>query len=208
VSELVERTRNSVGLVEPAGRRVEEAAAREVAAAYAAARTRLDPLTRAAYARLATESDRLFGLIASADRPDPVRVRYTTCAEPYRDARELIASVTGGRLLEVTTVAADPHRRHPLMDSTRGGAYDRFRAVHDILGHAGLGLGFDRHGEFATWLHQERFHSPLARRALATELHGQHSVYWTTGHMAEPKAVLLDPDLVAHSHGFRHPCRL
>jgi hypothetical protein len=99
----------------------------------------------------------------------------------------------------VVTVAADRHRRHPLLDSTRGGAYDRFRAVHDILRHAGLGLGFDRHGELATWLHQERFHSPLARRALATELHGQHSVLWTTGQMAEPKAVLLDPRLLWRS---------
>ena len=204
---LVERSGSTAG-GGLAGRRVDPAAARAIAAAYATARTRRDPLTRAAYARLAAESDRLFGLITSPDQPDPVRVRYTTCPEPYRDAPELIASVTGDRLLEVTTVAADPQRRHPLMDSTRGGAYDRFRAVHDILGHAGLDLGFDRHGEFATWLHQERFHSPLARRALATELHGQHSVYWTTGHMAEPKAVLLDADLISRSHGFRQSCRL
>jgi hypothetical protein len=183
-----------------ADRRVDRAAAREVAAAYAGARTRLDPLSRAAYAHLVTESDRLFGLITSPDQPDPVRVHFTTCPLPYRDAPELIASVSGDRLLEVTTVAADPYRRHPVMDSTPGGEYDRFRAVHDILGHAGLGLGFDRHGEFAVWLYQERFHSPAARRALATELHGQHSVYWTTGHMAEPKAVLLDPELVRRSH--------
>jgi hypothetical protein len=206
VSELVGRTSNTVQTV--ADRRVDPAAARAVAAAYAAARTCLDPLTRAAYARLAAESDRMFGLITSPDQPDPVRVRYTTCPDPYRDARELIASVTDDRLLEVTTVAADPHRRHPVMDSTRGGAYDRFRAVHDILGHAGLDRGFDRHGEFATWLHQERYHTPLARRALATELHGQHSVYWTTGHMAEPKAILLDPELLGRSHGFRQSCRL
>jgi len=143
-----------------ADRRVDQAAAGAVAAAYAGARARLDPLTRAAYAQLATESDRLFGLITSPDEPDPVRVRFTTCPLPYRDASELIASVTGDRLLEVTTVAADRHRRHPLLDSTRGGEYDRFRAVHDVLGHAGLRLGFDRHGEFAVWLYQERFHGP------------------------------------------------
>jgi hypothetical protein len=112
--------------------------------APAGARTRLDPLTRAAYAQLATESDRLFGLITSPDKSDPVRVRFTTCPLPYRDASELIASVTGDRLLEVTTVAADRHRRHPLLDSTRGGEYDRFRAVHDVLGHAGPRLGFGR----------------------------------------------------------------
>ena len=54
----------------------------------------------------------------------------------------------------------------------------------------------DRNGEFAVWLHQQRFHCPLARRALATELHGQHSVLWTRGHMAEPDPALLDPQLL------------
>ena len=124
---------------------------------------------------------------------------FTRCPTPYDDAQELIRSVTDDRMLEVTSVAADPDRRHPLMDSAAGGAYDRFRAVHDVLGHARLGLGFDRNGEFAVWLSQEQFHSPLARRALATELHGQHSVRWTTGEVAEPKAVLLDPGLLSRT---------
>jgi hypothetical protein len=132
-----------------AGWRVDPAAARAVAAAYADAPTRRDPLTRAAYTRLVVESDRMLRRITSPHRPDAVSVRFTTCPEPYGSADELIASVTDHRLLEVATVAGEPHRRHPLMDSTRGGAYDRFHAVHDILGHAGLGLGFDRNGEFA-----------------------------------------------------------
>lgn len=190
------RPRSLTSLVD---RRVDPGAARAVAAAYLGARTRRDPLTRAAYAHLVAESDHLLRRITSPDQPDPVRVRFTTCPDPYRNAQELIASIIDDRLLEVTTVAVDPHRRHPLMDSTIGGAYDRFRAVHDILGHAGLGLGFDRNGEFATWLHQERFHGRSARRALATELHGQNSVLWTTGTMAEPKAVLLDPELLRRS---------
>ena len=108
-------------------------------------------------------------------------------------------------------MAADPDRRHPLVDSTPGGAYDRFRAVHDVLGHARLGLGFDRHGEFAAWRAQHPLHSPLARWALATELHGQHSVLWTTGRLAEPKAILLEPWIlrrsVAGSRGTRTPDR-
>jgi hypothetical protein len=36
----------------------------------------------------------------------------------------------------------------------------------------------------------------LARRALATELHAQHSVLWTSGELAEFKATLLSPDLL------------
>ena len=137
-----------------------------------------------------------------------MRVVFTRCPTPYDDAPELIRSVTDGRMLEVTTVDGDPDRRHPLMDSAVGGAYDRFRAVHDVVGHARLGLGFDRDGEFAVWLSQEQFHSPLARRALATELHGQHSVRWTTGEVAEPKAVLLDPRLLSRTRGYRRSTRV
>jgi len=177
-------------------RRVNPVLAREVAAAYLDAPSRRDPLTAAAYARLVTESNRLFELITAPDRPHPVRVVFTSCPTPYRDAQELIDSVTSDRILEVDTVAADGDRRHPLMDSGQGEAYDRFRAVHDVLGHARLRLGFDRDGEFAVWLAQERMHSPLARRALATELHGQHSVRWTTGDVAAPKAALLDPGML------------
>ena len=48
-------------------------------------------------------------------------------------------------------------------------------------------------GEYETWRFQERFHSTLACRALATELHAEHSVLWTSGTFADHKAVLLDP---------------
>lgn len=181
------------------GRRVDPAVAHEVAAAYLDAPARRDPLVVEAYARLVSESDRLFHEMTDPGRPEALRVRFTRCPEPYRDADELIVAVREARLLEVTTVAGDPDRRHPLMDGSRGGAYDRFRAVHDAIGHGRRRLGFDRHGEFGAWLAQEPLHGPLARRALATELHGQHSVRWTTGQVAEPKAVLLDPGLIFRS---------
>ncbi len=196
------RTRPVRDLVE---RRVDPAVAHEVAAAYLDAPGRRDPLAAAAYARLVEESDRLFGQITSPHRADAVRVVFTTCQTPYDDAQELIRSVNDGRVLEISTVATDAARRHPLMDSGMGGAYDRFRAVHDAVGHARLQLGFDRDGEFSVWLFQERFHSPLARPALATELHGQHSVRWTTGEVAEPKAVLLDPGLLSRTRASRSP---
>jgi hypothetical protein len=179
--------------------RVDPAAAHEVATAYLATPTRRDPVVAAAYRQLATESDRLYERITSPDRPGRVRVAFTACQSPYADAGELIRSVREHRLLEVVSVAAQPERRHPLLGGEAGGALDRFRAVHDVLGHARLQLGFDRDGEFATWRSQSRFHSPLARRAIATELHGQHSVCWTTGETAEPKALLLDPHLVRRS---------
>jgi hypothetical protein len=39
----------------------------------------------------------------------------------------------------------------------------------------------------------------LARRALATELHAEHSVRWTTGELPEHKAVLLDERVISRS---------
>lgn len=176
--------------------RVDQSVAREVATVYHDARDSRDPLTDAAFAQLVTETDQLFRWITQPNRPDAVQVFFTTCENPYRDSAELIASVRAFRALEVTTVAVDHDRRHPLMSNDRGGGYDRFRAVHDVLGHAGLQVGFDRDGEYAAWLAQERFHSCLARRALGTELHGQHSVRWTTGEIARPKAMLLDDALL------------
>jgi hypothetical protein len=179
---------------------VDSAAAHEVAAAYLDTPSRRHPLVMAAYAQLVTESDLLFEWITSPDRPGRVQIVFTTCPQPYASAWELIESVRDDRVLEVATVATQHDRRHPLMGSdVVGGAYDRFRGVHDVLGHARLQLGFDRDGEFAVWRSQERFHSPLARWALATELHGQHSVLWTTGELAEPKAVLLDPRALRRS---------
>jgi hypothetical protein len=172
------------------------AAARDAAAAYVDTPTTRDPLVAAAYAQLVTESDQLFRHLTSPDRPGRVHIAFTTCPAPYANADELIGSVRHDRLLEVDTLATKHDRHHPLMGNEFGGASDRFRAVHDVLGHARVGLGFDRDAEFAIWLWQERFHGPLARRALATELHGQHSVLRTTGDLAQPKAILLRPELL------------
>ena len=176
--------------------RVNPIVARDVAGAYLAATARSSPIAVAAFAQLVTETNQLFRWITEPARPNAMRVFFTRCENPYSDARELIASVRDLRTLEITTVAADRARSHPLMLNDIGGDYDRFRAVHDALGHGRMQLGFDRDGEFAVWLSQERFHSPLARWALGTELHGQHSVRWTTGEIAEPKATLLEQALL------------
>src|SRR5262245_43963014 len=135
--------------------RVDEAVAREVAATYVDAASDGEAVTVAAFAQLVRETDRLFTWITQPNRRNALCVRFTTCDNPYRDAQELIAAVRESRTLEVTTVAVDRDRRHPLMGNELGGSYDRFRAVHDALGHARLRLGFDRDGEFTVWRAQE-----------------------------------------------------
>jgi hypothetical protein len=176
---------------------IDPIAAAEVAAAHLAAPRVGSPFAQAAYDQLSRESDRLFDLVTNGRRP--VRIFFTMSLWPYRDADELITSIRRDRVLEVSTVAREADRGHPLMGCGIGAAYDRFRAVHDILGHGCLDVGFDRDGEYAAWLFQERFHSRLARQALATELHGEHSVRWTTGDLPEHKATVLDQRLITRS---------
>ncbi len=186
------------------GLQVDELVAVEIAAAYLGSAIVRSPVVGAAFEQLAVETDHLYAAITSQDRPGAVRVRFSTCATPYDDAEELITSVRGDRLLEITTASIDHGRKHPIFDSSVGGTFDRFRAVHDLLGHAHLGAGFDRHGEYATWRFQERFHTDLARLALATELHAKHSACWTTGEAPDHKATLIPPPMLRRSRQSVH----
>ncbi len=188
------RSSDRHGEVAPA---LDPIAAAEVAAAHQEAPRVGGALAHAAYAQLVSESDQLFTLITKARRR--FQIFFTMSTTPYLDAAELIVSIQRDRVLEVTTAARDRERPHPVMGCEVGGAYDRFRAVHDVLGHGRLAVGFDRDGEYAAWCFQERYHSLLARRALATELHGEHSVRWTTGDLPEHKATVLDPRLIERS---------
>jgi hypothetical protein len=179
---------------------LDEAVAREVASRFLAAASRpRDPLVERAYAALEVETDRAFVALTTGWAGSPIRVVFTGCREPYASDREMIEAVRSTRLLEVVANAADRERLHPVLGNEQGGAYDRFRAVHDVIGHVQNRFGFDRHGEFAAWLAQEAMHSPMARLALATELHAEHSVRWTSGVVAEHKATLLGSEVLARA---------
>ncbi len=52
---------------------------------------------------------------------------------------------------------------------------DKFRAVHDVFGHASTGRGFSRHGEEAAFLAHRSMFPPEAHAALTSETRGQNS---------------------------------
>jgi hypothetical protein len=184
----------------PRTHRIDFDQAHRVATAFLdAPRTSAEPIVRAAYDALATQSSRWFRRLSDGSAKRPVRVVYTCAPEPYPTARELGEHVRASRVLELAPARYDRDRQHPLLDTTVGGAYDRLRAVHDIISHAWLGYGFDRDGEFSAWMTEDRLYTGLARWALATELHAEHSVRWTTGELAAHKAVLLPESLLASS---------
>jgi hypothetical protein len=176
---------------------VDEHAARAVAACYLASDDRsADPLVRAAYQQLEAQTDHLLQRLVRA-WPGGLRLVSTALESPYGSDDDLLVAVPTTGTLEIPRVARS--RRHPLLGNSPGGPYDRFRAVHDLLGHVHHRFGFDRDGEFAAWLAQDRHHHGLARWALATELHAQHSVLWSTGELAEPKATLIDTRILRAS---------
>lgn len=185
------RRSRSVMTIDPPAPAVEAAVIRDAADRFVDAPTTFGPVVAHAYQDLAEQTDRQFAALTDPNGPYRLRVVYTAEAVPYDDADQLIAAVRSLRTLEATTTDRD--RRHPLLGGSVSSAYFRFRAVHDLVGHVATGYGFDPNGEYAAWLTQRSFYRGLARRAAATELHGEISVLWTTNRPAEHKAALLEP---------------
>jgi len=156
-----------------------------------------DSRVAAAYEELAAETDSLFDAVLRDDRPGSIRIVFTRCREPYGSDQDLIEAVRACRILEITTAAIGPRRMHPVLGCELGGPFDRFRAIHDLVGHVITGFGFDLAGECAAWLTQSRMHGGLARRALATELYGVNSARWIAGEAPDHKAMLIEPGVRA-----------
>jgi hypothetical protein len=203
ITSLVESAPHLIddGQSRPALRHVATAETRQVAERFLAAPTKRNHLVELAYRELQQQTDRQFAALTDSRGPYRFIVVSTRDTTPYADADELIESVHSTRTLEVTT--SKPDRMHPLLDGDVGGAYYRFRAVHDLVGHVATGYGFDPDGEYSAWLVQRRTFRGLARWAAATELHGEISALWKTGEFADHKAALLDPDLVGDTWAAR-----
>ncbi len=155
-----------------------------------------DPRIAAAYRQLQQQTDCLFRVLTDQSRPHGIRVSFTFVRRPYNSDRELIAAIVNEQRLEVSVASSDHDRLHPVLDCCPGGPYDRFRAVHDIVGH-GFGLrGFDAEGEYSAWQCHNDLCSGLAQLALATELRGEYAVLRQTGECAEHKALIFPPALI------------
>lgn len=146
-----------------------------------------------AYRQLQAETDCLHTLFTGGACRWQVRVVFTRCGQPYESDEELIGAVRANGTLEITSAAAVGERLHPLFGCEFGGPFDRFRAVHDLIGHAWCGYGFDLEDECAAWRAQDRLHTGLARWALATELYGVNAARALAGEAPRLRALLLAP---------------
>jgi hypothetical protein len=132
---------------------------------------------RGSYRALERDTARLF---AVARRDLGVQVNYSRDeADPYDSAAELCAELREHGSMTLKTIARD--EPHPLLGGAEGGAVDQLRVVHDVFGHAALGVGFDLQSEFATWLQCRPLFSAAARPAAFCELVGAVTAYVTTG---------------------------
>jgi hypothetical protein len=155
-----------------------------------------------AYRQLQLETDRLYALLTGATCHCATRVVFTRCSQPYGSDDELIRAVRANGILEMTSAVARGRPLHPLLDCAFGGAFDRFRAVHDLIGHVWTGYGFDLADECAAWSTQDLLHSGLARSALATELYGVNAARSIVGDAPDLRALLLTPSML------RSPCEV
>jgi hypothetical protein len=180
--------------------------------AFAAAKSDpKDPKVRAAYAelvrqvgvqwKLLTDPVEKGGLGVKVDfvSPQEIKDKYgdPDGYNPYNTAKEQRDDVVETHHLAIASLADYPDAAHPLLDSSRGGSYDKFRAVHDAFGHTAVGADFTRHGEWQAWLHHCSMFTGDARIAASTELTGENS-FLVSRHTAAPhKAALLPSNLIA-----------
>ena len=95
-------------------------------------------------------------------------------------------------------------RPHPLLGD---GGFDQLRVVHDVFGHAALGVGFDLQSEFATWLQCRTLFSAAARPAAFCELVGAVTAYVTTGEKPGLRAKLPPAELLPLDLDTERGCR-
>jgi hypothetical protein len=94
--------------------------------------------------------------------------------QPYSNSVEMCMDVE--RNLHLYVFAdGEPHALLGYADSPRLSVNVKFRAVHDLFGHAAEGYQFGPRGEENAWLVHSQMFTPLAQKALTTETRGQNA---------------------------------
>ncbi len=153
---------------------------------------------RHSYQALENETAKLFAIVSRAPSSGGLGVRVhhvRSESDPYRDAAELCGELRERASMKLTTIACEAP--HPLLGGEEGGVIDQLRVVHDVFGHAALGVGFDLQSEFATWLQCLTLFSEHARGAAFCELVGAVTTYVMTGEKPPLRADLPPSDLLA-----------
>ena len=150
-----------------------------------------DDLMEKAYRQLAKETDAQFQAL-------PYNFSYHRAGEGnYNSSKEMAADVHGNKHLYVFQ-GGDPHDFLNRIDPASGlNENEKFRAVHDLLGHAIYGNQFGPKGEETAWAIHSQMYSPLARLAMTAETRGQNSMVNYSPLNANLKAEIAKYDSLA-----------
>ena len=129
-----------------------------------------DDLMEKAYRQLAKETDAQFQAL-------PFNFSYHRGGEGnYSGTRELLEDLHGNKHMYVYQ-GGDPHDYLNRVDEFTGlNENEKFRAVHDAMGHGIYGNEFGPLGEEKAWAIHQQMYSPLARLAMTAETRGQNSL--------------------------------
>jgi hypothetical protein len=134
----------------------------------------ITPAARKAWRQLAKEVDEQYDFLVKRG----VKFEFVE-DDPYPDFQSLTEDLRQNSRVKVFTTrvqskALGVDQYHPIFTDDEN---DRFRAVHDVFGHAAIGRGFDFNGEDAAYYHHGSMFSTGALRAAAIETRGQNSHY-------------------------------
>ena len=136
----------------------------------------ISPQMAESYEALRTEIGQQHAHMTAPRHQGGMGMKYeVTHEDPYPNAPAMAADVAKGRIRVLSTEATGGHS---LLTNEEN---DKFRAVHDVMGHAATGRGFSRHGEQAAYAHHSQMFSEKARPALSAELRSQTSHLIFTG---------------------------
>jgi hypothetical protein len=122
-----------------------------------------------------------------------ITVGFTDEVDPYPTAKAQADDLRDNHHITMQSGLGGEHQSTMTRDE-----YDRFRAVHDVFGHAAVGGGFDRHGEYQAYLLHSSMYEGDGRLAMASEYHGVNTSGWG-GDPVQPgtgKSILLPEELI------------
>jgi hypothetical protein len=151
-----------------------------------------DDLMEKAYRQMAKETDEQFQRL-------PYNFSYHRTGEGnYNGAKDMASDVHGNKHLYVYQ-GGDKHDFLHNVDPQSGlNENEKFRAVHDLLGHAIYGNEFGPKGEEMAWAVHQQMYSPLARMAMTAETRGQNSVVNYSPLNAKLKQTIAEYERVAN----------
>jgi hypothetical protein len=145
------------------------------------------PGIRKSYEAMRSEVHRQHAFMTSPKESGGMGLRHEVVDEdPYPTPQAMAEDVRGGTIKTFSTKSTGGHEFFSDEDN------DKFRAVHDVFGHAAIGRGFSRNGEEAAYLSHRQMFPKAAQAALASETRGQNSFLNYGATMGDPEKKFPD----------------